>query len=238
MDIDYKEQIKLLVKLQEHDSAIFSLEEEKEKKPLELEEWKERLAEKEHQLKDIEEKIKRKKLEIKEKELELKSGEDEVKKMQAQLYQIKTNKEYQALLHEIEGKKADNSLIEDQILEAMEELDNLEIELNRENENFKKLQAEYREEENRIRAEIEHLQKKIEQERQARHVLESQVKDSLLQPYERLLKNKKGLAIVPVRNNACQGCYLSLPPQVINEIQMYNKLVTCERCMRILYIDE
>ena len=57
-------------------------------------------------------------------------------------------------------------------------------------------------------------------------------------PIASYLKGKEGLAMVPVRQNACGGCHLNLPPQVINEIQMKTELVFCESCARILYIEE
>jgi hypothetical protein len=238
MDIDYKEQIKLLVKLQEHDSLIFNLESEKEKKPVELEEWKNKIEEKKEELKELEDKIKKAKLEARDKELGLKSEEGEIKKLQLQLYQVKTNKEYRSLLQEIEGKKADNSLIEDQILEKMEEIDNLELELNRKRDELKKTESEFKREENRINNEIKEIEEKIKEEEKKREESANLVKENILNVYERLLKSKGGLAIVSVKGGACQGCHLSLPPQIINEIKMHNKLVTCDRCMRILYIDE
>ena len=54
--------------------------------------------------------------------------------------------------------------------------------------------------------------------------------------YERIVKSKDGLAVVSVANEACQGCFRVLPPQVINEINMMEGLIVCESCARMLYI--
>jgi len=54
--------------------------------------------------------------------------------------------------------------------------------------------------------------------------------------YERILNSRDGLAIVSVIDNSCAGCNMNVPPQVINLIRMYESIVTCEVCNRILYI--
>ena len=238
MAIDYAQQIPILVKLQNIDSLLSELRAEIERKPQELEGIKSELEDKKRQLDKIQEDIKKIKVEVKQKELELKSGENEVKKLQQQLMQVKTNKEYKSLLSEIEGKKADNSLIEDNILDLMEEIDKKEMELNAEKENLKKLEAEYNRQEAKIKSEISEIEKQIQEKQTQRSQIASQVDPQLLAIYERLLKNRGGLAIVPVINEACGGCHLSLRPQVINEIKRKDQLVTCERCSRILYLDE
>ena len=56
--------------------------------------------------------------------------------------------------------------------------------------------------------------------------------------YERILKALRGLALVKVENYTCQGCFISVTPQVVNEIKMLEKLVTCGTCARILYLEE
>ena len=58
-----------------------------------------------------------------------------------------------------------------------------------------------------------------------------------LSQYERILERKEGSALVPVRGNACSGCNMVLPPQAINEVQMNTRLIPCESCARILYIE-
>jgi predicted nucleic acid-binding Zn-ribbon protein len=60
----------------------------------------------------------------------------------------------------------------------------------------------------------------------------------LLNQYEKIKKGRDGIGIVAIRNNACQGCYMELPPQVISETKLDQRLITCENCNRILYFDE
>ena len=83
---------------------------------------------------------------------------------------------------------------------------------------------------------IERFNLELEKILAKRSELAARVETKSLAKYERLLKNKDGLAIVPISNEACQGCFRRLPPQVINEIRMYESLVVCDSCARLLYI--
>src|SRR3989338_8624390 len=127
--INVEEQINLLIKLQAVDSRLYRLRREREAKPKLIEELEVRRDQEQVAVKNIEEKIKALQLRRKEKEIDLQEKEANVKKLQFQLFQIKTNKEYQTMQHEIEGLKADNSRLEDEILLMMEEADKLSSEL-------------------------------------------------------------------------------------------------------------
>jgi predicted nucleic acid-binding Zn-ribbon protein len=60
----------------------------------------------------------------------------------------------------------------------------------------------------------------------------------IISQYDRILwANRDGLAIVSVKDNSCQGCNMYVPPQVINLIKMYEHIITCEVCNRMLYIE-
>lgn len=238
MALNFKEQISFLVEVQKIDIEISSLEKEKELKPLVLDSYRREIEEKEEELKSLEKEIKSLKVEIKEKELELKSAEEEIKSLHQKLLQVKTNKEYKAILNEITGKKADNSLIEDNILALMEKLDQKELSLNRVKEELKIAEQKFLEEERKVKREIAQLESEIDKKNAQRKEAAVKVEQELLLVYERLLKSRGGIAIVPVINDACGGCHLSLRAQIINEIKKSDKLVYCEGCSRILYLNE
>lgn len=231
-----KEQLDILIQLQKIDTRRYALKEELNEKPKGIESLREKFQSKENSLKQLEEKLKNYKLKLKEMELELKTKEESVKKMQIQLYQVKTNKEYASLQKEIEGLKADNSLLEEEIIKYLDEIDALGKQLNREkdllSQEKNKIEAEVSLIENKINALKEEL-KTIESER---NNIASHVEPSLLAKYERILVNKSGRALATVLNDSCSGCNIELPPQVINEIRLGEKMVTCDNCLRILYI--
>ena len=56
--------------------------------------------------------------------------------------------------------------------------------------------------------------------------------------YEKLLDHKEGVAIVPIENNSCGGCFMNVTPQMINAVKMNEEVVVCETCSRILYIKD
>jgi predicted nucleic acid-binding Zn-ribbon protein len=56
--------------------------------------------------------------------------------------------------------------------------------------------------------------------------------------YQRIVENRDGLALVPIVGNACGGCFMNVPPQVVNKIKMYDEIVRCEICARLLYLQE
>ena len=130
--VDLKSQLTGLVKLQTVDTEIYALSSEKDSKPEKIkameaafEEKKQNMANMEKQLLDLQK-------QRKDKELELGSKEEAAKKLQTQLYSLKTNKEYQAMLQQIQDAKADASIIEDKILEFFESTDKVKNEIGQE----------------------------------------------------------------------------------------------------------
>lgn len=189
-------------------------------------------------LKSLEETKQKLILKQREKEGELASKEDNIKKIQGQLSLLKTNKEYQAKLSEIESLKADKSLIEEEILKAMDEIDAIKISLETEKKALesdekifseKKSAAAKRSDE--INAALSHLEGK-------RKVENESIDKRILSRYEHILQGKNGLAIVKAENNSCSGCFMHVPHQVINQIKMHEEIIVCESCARILYLDE
>jgi predicted nucleic acid-binding Zn-ribbon protein len=129
--IDLKSQIIKLVQLQQIDSEIYILKNEKEMKPHEMKALEAAFEEKKQNLAAFEKKNLDLQKQRKERELELAANEENRKKLQTQLYSLKTNKEYQAMLQQISDAKADASVIEDKILVLFEEADKIKLEADR-----------------------------------------------------------------------------------------------------------
>jgi predicted nucleic acid-binding Zn-ribbon protein len=236
--INVEEQIGYLKKLQAVDGDIFRLRRDRASKPKLIEDLEARRNDEQAAVRGIEEKIKANQVKRKQRELDLQAKEDGVKKLQAQLYQLKTNKEYQAMQQEIEGHKADKSLVEDDILVLMEEADTLNKDLAKEKALFADAEKHLNEDKKVIEDEIAALDKRIAELEAERAAAAAQVDKKVLAHYEKVLSGRDGVAIVAVKDNACQGCFMNLPPQMINEIKMNDKVITCESCARILYIEK
>lgn len=230
-----QEGINTLIKLQEIDAGIYKLKEEKACKPAQKQTLKEAFAREEQALKDKGNSLKSLQLARKEREIDMEAKEKEIKKYQTQLLQIKTNKEYLSLQKEIEGLKADNAVLEDDILESMEKIDKVKAETVEEKEKLAAEEKKLKEEIEKIDREIKGIDERMASLEKERSQLCSNVEKGLLARYERILKAKQGLALVPLVGESCGGCHRVLPPQVINEVRMKDEIITCEFCARLLY---
>lgn len=237
--MNLKDEIRKLVQLQEIDTQIYNLREEKDvNKPRELEEIKRELEQSKQSFSISEEKVKELQLKRKNKELDLASKEENLKKAQAQLYQLKTNKEYQAKLTEIGSLKADISIVEDNVIKILDEIESAQKIFNQQKELLNQKEKEFKETDNRIKSQIKDIEAKIKNLEDKRNNFIKEIDHTVLSKYEKLLKSRHGLALVPVKNNNCGACHMIVTPQKINEIKMYNNLIFCESCVRILYIPE
>ena len=232
------ESIEVLKRLQSLKSKINELKEYQElrkqdvqKKKIQIED-KKALAEEKH-----EEKLSRQK-EIDRKELDLKTDEGEITKYNVQLNSIKTNKEYTALCTEIGSKKADMSILEDEILNTMSKLESV-------NEEHNKLQEDLRREEESLKnliesvdADVKKTDIEIEEIQNDQKKYIDALDENSLKHYNRLSSIKGGKAVVAVIDNMCGGCSMKITAQTLNLLMGSNELVFCQSCSRILYLEE
>ena len=233
-----RDQIKKLVDLQKLDKEIYDLNQDKAQKPKAVAALQESFEASKTHLKSLEEKLKRVQLDRNQKELELKEKETAIEKTNAQLSGLKTNREYTAKVTEIETLKADKSIVEEKILEFYDQADAVKKEIDDENKKVA-------EEEKKFLAAKKILEDDVKLIDDRLHVLESQrnqivpdVDKDHLKRYEKLLKHKEGMAIVPILNNSCGGCYMNITQQMVNEMKMHAQLINCEMCARILYLED
>jgi predicted nucleic acid-binding Zn-ribbon protein len=189
-------------------------------------------------LKALEDNLKSLQIKRKDKENDLESKESSIKKLQTQLYQLKTNKEYTTMQEEIARGRADSSLIEDDIIKILDQIDIQNREIAKEKEFLKDEEAKLNEEKRRVDEETKRIKAEVDLLKIQRNTIVKKIDKAMLAKYDRIIKNKDGLAVVPVAGESCQGCFRILPPQVIHEIRMKEDLVFCENCARILYIEE
>ncbi|MGB2705566.1 MAG: C4-type zinc ribbon domain-containing protein [Candidatus Omnitrophota bacterium] len=227
--------IKMLIELQELDSAIFDNKRLLDGIPERIKELDRILEEKSAKLKTLEEESKKLQVSHKEKEVELKTKEDTIKKHQAQLYQIKTNKEYAALEKEIGSAKADGSLLEEEIINLLDRIDEIKKNIAKERELLEEEKKKTDEEKKKIESEKKTSESEYNDLNSKRKEFTSKIDKAVLSKYERILHNKDGLAMVPIVDDACGGCNMNLPPQVINEAKLKKDLTVCGNCARILY---
>ena len=229
------EQIKILVELQKIDSEIYrtrrelaSIPEQQKKIEQDFEKNKAGFQASEAALKILQ-------MKQKEKEGELQSKEEKIKKLQSQLYQLKSNKEYSTMEFEIKALKADDSLLEEEIIGFLDQVEQAKSAIAKEKEVLAGHDKKTKEELEVLKKRAVELEAHMRNDEDERKKYLPTIEPKLLAQYEKILKNREGLAIVPVRNQSCGGCHIGLPPQVVNEIHLQDKLIVCEECARILY---
>ena len=229
------EQTKILVELQKIDARVFQLKKELSSHPAKQKGLEAAFEKKKINAKSAEEALKVSQLQQKQKEGDLAQREEKILKLQGQLYQLKSNKEYSVMELEIKGFKADKSLLEEDILKLLDTVDAAKAALAKEKEALtsedKKYQAELVEL-NKIASDI---QQTVSAEEEKRKTYTPNIEPRLLSQYERILKSREGVALVPIVNNACGGCHMGFPPQVVNEAQQHEKWIICESCARLIY---
>jgi len=236
--VNLREQLSSLIKLQTVDSEIYALRSEKSAKPDEIKAREISFEAKKAQLAELEKKLLELQKERKDKELELGSKEEAAKKLQGQLYGLKTNKEYQTMLQQIQDAKADASIIEDKVLELFDKADAARGEVEKEKLRLKEEEKVFLTEKKKIEDRVKEIDDRLSQLEAQRKQAIPEIDPKILSQYERILGSREGLAIVIVKENSCGGCNMFVPPQVINLIKMYEHIITCEMCNRILYINE
>jgi len=233
-----KNQLSSLIKLQTIDSEIYSLKLEKQTKPQEIKLLEAAFETKKAHMAELEKKSLDIQMQRKAKEGELAQKEEATKKLQGQLSSLKTNKEYQTMLQQIEDSKADASLIEDKILESFALIDEVKLEVEKEKGKIAEEEKLFLLQKKNVETRIKEIDDRLAQAESQRKQVIPEIDAKVLSQYERILNSRDGLAIVIVKGNSCGGCNMFVPPQVINLIKMYEHIVTCEMCNRILYVDE
>ncbi len=159
-----------------------------------------------------------------------------VEKSEGRLPEIKTQKEYLAVLKEIDTAKKLNKDLTDQV-----EAKNAEIAALTEEATEKKQSLVEMEEQIATRCgEIEEALKSFEKTRQSlTKQRDSQIKPlprDLQRRYQLLMERRAGVAVVEARNGACLGCNMHLPPQLFNSLFLAQEIKTCPHCSRLLFV--
>ena len=236
-----KDEIYKLIQLQDVDSQVYNLKSKKETEiPNALETLKNEFESRKKDFEVFSEKLKQLQVKKKEKELDLAAKEENVKKAQGQLFQLKSNKEYQAKLTEIASIKADVSILEEDVLKAMDEIEAADKKAKEEKAALANEEKKYKEIESKLKNELTEIDAKIKGLEEKKGNLAKDIDKNILAKYEKLIKTRYGCAMAPVNINTenCGACNMRVTSQKINEIKMYDQLVLCESCVRILYLPE
>ena len=229
--------LKKLIELQAIDVDIFVLRKDQNRIPVNLRKKK---VDYDEAIKNYRQKKEEKQtllIEFDKIKLDIATEEEHRNALQSKQAMVKKNNEYQALTKEIKAsadkEKSLNSSLEKKeatIQENLAAFSELQIQA-------EKVKSELLQEAEKAKKEITKFEQKINKYKLLRKEIEKDISPDVLSLYSMLLKTRAPTVIVKANNNVCEGCHINLTAQVIVDIKKADKLVTCENCARILYIE-
>jgi predicted nucleic acid-binding Zn-ribbon protein len=232
-----KEQLELLWELQKIDLELKSIKEERERYPKEIKKLDERQTIEKERVQKEKERVESLEKTRRQKEGHLNVEQEKIKKAERRMSEVKTNKEYQALLTEIDMIKEANSRIEEEVLQVLDEIDELKKDLFRREKEVGIMLEKIEGERKNIQEKMALDDKVWKEQMERREVLSKQIESKLYKLYNTLKDKRGGVGVVNVKNETCQGCFVNVPPQMFIEVQKNNALIRCPHCNRILYWD-
>ena len=234
-DLSVEEKLKTLYQLQ---TALSSIDEKRALRgelPLEVQDLEDEIEGLSTRVEKIKNEIDEFQRAITMKNGEINDAKASVERYQAQLNEVKNNREYDTLSKEIEFQTLEIELCNKKIREAntrinekREELASAEELIKEREGDLEVKKSELEEIMTETRAEEDKLKEKVKD-------LESKIENRLLTSFKRIRKNaRNGLGIVYVQRDACGGCFNKIPPQRQLDIKMHKKIIVCEYCGRIM----
>ncbi len=228
----------ILGELSELDKRDNKLRTAAEEIPAAIAELSEKLTGTENRLSETENEIEELRKELRKSERIVEEFTAQLNRYNQQILDVKTNKEYHSIQNEIETTNSNISRAEENIIEIMDRLEGLEaeqLELTQINENDRapllEKVARFRNELNEI--EIQQIEV-VEKRKRAIEQLSPQMRGE----YERVHERYNGEAVVPVIDGTCKGCFVNVPPQVIEKLYRGASIIRCDSCGRFLYIED
>ncbi|MFO8088216.1 MAG: C4-type zinc ribbon domain-containing protein [Desulfatiglandaceae bacterium] len=230
-----QEQLSRLIDLQAFDKHLMAIANEKRQYPAKLKALDQKITEMHTEVKNAEIELEALKKEHRNMDQEIATIDAKIQKSNDKLSQIKSNKEYQAALKEIDDFQTEKQRREDRSIELMERIEDSERNQAEKISESKELTKAVEKERAQLKKHEQKLEKTFKSFLSQRKALCSDIDDSLLKHYEQLLKRKGGLAVSAVMKGVCQCCHLAIPPQKFNELIKGEKMMSCPHCMRIIY---
>ena len=232
------QRIEVLRRLQSIDTKLKRLEGDKLYRGYDVQKKQNQIQQKKAELAKIGEEVKTAQKNIHGKELELKTVEPEIDKLRVQMNQVKTNKEYSAIKSEIGGKEADKSVLEDVVLSLMGKYEELQQRHKSVAKEIELEESQLRELQKKVEASLKEVEIEIDEFKKKRSQYATMVDQDTVQLYNRLVSHKDAVAVVSVVNKVCQGCFMSITAQILNQLMSGKDLTFCHSCGRILYLED
>jgi predicted nucleic acid-binding Zn-ribbon protein len=153
-----------------------------------------------------------------------------------QLSAVKTNREYQAMQHEIATAQSDLGSVEEKVLEQMLAADDLNAAAKKAEAALAAQSKEIESEKKKLNQELAATQASLKESTETRAVLVKELEPRLMALFEQVARARKGVAICSAtRDGLCSVCHVRLRPSVFQQVRHNDSIVQCESCQRVLY---
>ncbi len=232
-----REQLERLVALQSVDLRIQEMELAKAAIPRRIETLEEELRKEEEQVASSRSELEKLQKDRRQKEKDLEEEVDRVKKTESRVFEIKTNKEYQSVLKEIESAKKLNRQREEEILDILEGLEDLQKKLAQYEQSLEQKRRQCQQQIEELRQREASFAEEMAGEVRQKEEQEKNISRELLNKYHMLLEKRHGVAVARAAQGVCLACHMNLRPQLFIELQKKETLIICPNCSRILVWD-
>jgi len=154
------------------------------------------------------------------------------------LLTVKTNREYSALLTEIEAAKREKEELEDVILQNLEKVESATAGIQETKNKLVELEKQRQEKKIELEGRLKDVSGEITGLEKKRAELTKRINGNILRQYERIMNSRVSRAVVPLHNGSCGGCFAHVPLQMVANIRIGSQVYNCDYCGRILYYDE
>lgn len=230
-----KKQFEILIKIQEIDTRMNAFQAQMADIPAALESLDARLREAESAVETAEACLEAARKQYRSLDSDLKSKDSSIKKSQGRLHAIKTNKEYQAMLREIEDMKKASSRIEDEMLAVLDQIETCEADIANKGAVLTAAKQAGDDERRQLESTLADLRQEIALLGKSRASVAENADPELMKILDEVKEQVRDPAVVPVRSAVCDGCNMNIPPQLFNELHRCDSLKFCPFCNRIIY---
>jgi len=232
-------QLLTLIDLQSLDTRIAAFEAEAARLPKQIDAIHAALAEAKKTVETLRAKADTAKKDLRTKEKDFEVITAKRTKAEARLWEVKNNTEYSAVLAEIEAIKQEKAKVEEEILALMELQEHLVADIRDTETQFKRREAEARQDELVVRKKLAAVEEELAGVRGERESRARELPRSLLSDYERIFRARGGVAVAAVTpSSVCGGCRVAIRLQAIQELKAASQPLVCESCGRYLYWQE
>ncbi|QDT46368.1 zinc ribbon domain-containing protein [Symmachiella dynata] len=169
--------------------------------------------------------------------LQLKTNEARIESLRGKLNAAASNKEFNIIKEQIEADEVANSVLEDEILEALEKVDSTSTEVGQAEQAVKDAEAETARISQQVTESKAGLEAECERLQAAIKVAETSIPPKVGEQYRRLVQAHGASAMAAVTDSVCSNCFVSVTAQMLVQLNTH-QVIFCKTCGRMLYIDD